>query len=329
MEALVDPAFRASVRKNHTATHILHATLRSQLGEHVKQAGSMVAPDRLRFDFTHHTGLKPEDIRDLETRVNERVLTNLLVNTRETSVEDAISQGAMALFGEKYGDRVRMVTIGDFSKELCGGTHCATTGEVGAFLIARESSTAAGIRRIEALTGVGALEYVQQERQLVHDLTSSLKVSRDELMDRVQDLIDRGKNMEKEIERLKAQSMMGSDGRELVRNQALPDGKRIYIKLFPDAEQDQLGNFVDEMFRTGKYAVVAAGSISSATLAVRVDETGDAARLFRASYAAEFGGGGGGRKDFAKGGLKKLKDLPAEESLDKLLQLTVDYKNRS
>jgi alanyl-tRNA synthetase len=328
VDALVDPAFRASVRKNHTATHILHATLRLQLGQHVKQAGSLVAPDRLRFDFTHHAGLKAEDVRNLERQVNERVLSNLLVNTKETSVEDAIAAGAMALFGEKYGDRVRMVTIGDFSKELCGGTHCATTGEVGAFLIARESSAAAGIRRVEALTGVGALEYIQQERNLVNDLTVSLKVSRDELLERVHDLLERAKRMEKEIERLKAQNMLGSagGGADLVRDAALPDGKRVYIKLFHDAEQDQLGNFVDEMFRSGKYAVVAAGSISGATLAVRVDENRDAAKLFRTQFAAEFGGGGGGRKDFAKGGLKKLKDSPPEESLDKLLKLTLDYK---
>lgn len=329
VEALVDPSYRASVRKNHTATHLLHATLRSQLGEHVKQSGSLVAPDRLRFDFTHHAGLKAEDVRNLELRVNERVLSNLLVDTRETTVEGAIAEGAMALFGEKYGDRVRMVTIGDFSKELCGGTHCSTTGEVGAFLIARESSTAAGIRRVEALTGVGALEYVQQERRLVHDLTASLKVSREELMERVQDLMERSKKMEKEIERLKAHNMLGATADNLVREQALPDGKSVYIKLFADAEQDQLGNFVDEIFRSGKYAVVAAGSVSGATLVVRVDESGDAAKLFRSKYAAEFGGGGGGRKDFAKGGLKKLKDQPADESLDKLLKLTLDYKSGS
>ena len=153
VNATVDPVFRASVRKNHTATHVLHATLRETFGEHVKQAGSLVAPDRLRFDFTHYGGLKADEIRDLEHRVNERVLSNYIVNTEVTTVEKAMSEGAMALFGEKYGDDVRMVTIGEFSKELCGGTHCATTGEVGAFLIGRESSTAAGIRRIEAVTG--------------------------------------------------------------------------------------------------------------------------------------------------------------------------------
>src|SRR5262249_41744119 len=204
-----DPRFRQSVRKNHTATHLLHATLRAQLGDHVKQAGSLVAPDHLRFDFTHYSGLKADDVRQIEARVNEKALTNLLVETRITSVEQAIAEGAMALFGEKYGDRVRLVTMGDFSKELCGGTHCATTGEVGAFLIVEESSTAAGIRRIEALTGQSALEYVQQEHKLIEDLTSSLKISRDDLLKRVQDLAERNKKLEKEIERLKTQSLLG------------------------------------------------------------------------------------------------------------------------
>ena len=143
---LSDIGSKKSHRHAYFACH-----LRNQLGEHVKQSGSLVAPDRLRFDFTHYTGLKADEVSELERKVNARVLSNYLVETKITSVDEAIAEGAMALFGEKYGDQVRMVTIGDFSKELCGGTHCGTTGEVGAFLIARESSTAAGIRRIEAL----------------------------------------------------------------------------------------------------------------------------------------------------------------------------------
>ncbi|PWT90277.1 MAG: alanine--tRNA ligase, partial [Acidobacteria bacterium] len=135
VDAQVDPEFRQSVRKNHTATHLLHAALRQQLGDHVKQSGSLVAPDRLRFDFTHYSGLKADEMRTLELQVNEKVLGNILVNTKITTMQDAVAEGAMALFGEKYGDQVRMVTIGDYSKELCGGTHCGSTGEVGAFLI--------------------------------------------------------------------------------------------------------------------------------------------------------------------------------------------------
>jgi alanyl-tRNA synthetase len=323
--AIVDPDFRKSVRKNHTATHLLHATLRSVLGDHVKQSGSLVAPDRLRFDFTHYAGLKADEVTDLERKVNERVLSNHLVETKISTVEEAVAEGAMALFGEKYGDQVRVVTIGDFSKELCGGTHCGSTGEVGAFFISRESSTAAGIRRIEALTGTGALEYVQQERKLIQDLSAALKVSTDEVVQRVQDLMERNKKLEKEVERLKSKAMTAAGTTDFTIDQSLANGIRIYLKIFPEAETDQLGNFVDEKFRQGKFTVVAAGSVSTSSLAVRVAEGKDATQLFRKFYVAEFGGGGGGRRDFAKGGLKKLKELPPEESLQLLLKATSAY----
>jgi len=329
VEAEVDPLFRQSVRKNHTATHILHATLRNQLGDHVKQSGSLVAPDRLRFDFTHYTGLKPDEVTELERRVNEKVLSNYLVETKLTTVDEAVSEGAMALFGEKYGDQVRMVKIGEFSKELCGGTHCSTTGEVGAFLIAREGSTAAGIRRIEALTGIGALEYVQQERKLIDSLTSTLKISRDELLERIQGTIQRNKTLEKELERLKSKSMQGSADQNLTATETLSDGKQVLVKIFQEAETDQLGNFVDELFKTGKYSIVTAGAVASGAAAVRVESGRDASELFRAYYVPEFGGGGGGRKDFAKGGLKGLQTLSVEESLAKLLQASLKYAGQA
>ncbi|HSE42580.1 MAG TPA: alanine--tRNA ligase [Acidobacteriota bacterium] len=325
VDAIVDPAFRSSVRKNHTATHVLHATLREKLGEHVKQAGSLVAPDRLRFDFTHYGGLKADEIHDLEHRVNERVLSNYIVHTKTTTVEDAMAEGAMALFGEKYGDQVRMVTIGDFSKELCGGTHVATTGEVGAFLIGRESSTAAGIRRIEAITGETALNYVQQERKLIQDLTSSLKISREDLLHRIQELIERNKKLEKEIEKLKTKGLQSASDSALFRDEKLGDGKRIYVRVFEDSDSDQLGNFVDETFLSGAFQAVVACSHSTGAIAVRVGEGGDAAKLLRSYYAAEFGGGGGGRKDFAKGGLKRTKDQPPADFLQALVKLTARY----
>lgn len=328
VEADVDPFHRQSVRKNHTATHLLHAALRLRLGDHVKQAGSLVAPDHLRFDFTHYTGLKADEVRSLEREVNEKILTNIVVATQETTVEEAIASGAMALFGEKYGDRVRMVTMGDFSKELCGGTHCGATGEVGAFLVVQESSTAAGIRRIEALTGSGALEYVQQERRLIEDLTSTLKISRDDILKRIQDVLDRNKKLEKEIERMKAQSMLSGGQQDLSREEALPGGKKILVKLFPEADADQLGHFVDEMFKKKEYAIVTAGSIASGAVAVRVEEGDNASELFRNHYVPVFGGGGGGRKDFAKGGLKKLSEMPADDALTALLLATSKYKSR-
>ena len=326
--AIVDPEFRQSVRKNHTATHLLHAALRRQFGDHVKQAGSLVAPDHLRFDFTHYTGLNTEEVRRLEREINAKILSNLLVDTQVTSMEDALAQGAMALFGEKYGERVRMVTIADYSRELCGGTHCSSTGEVGAFLVAREGSTAAGIRRVEALTGLGALDYIQQERGLVEQLTSTLKISSDEVLQRIQDLLERNKKLEKELERLKSKSMLQPETQDLVIDRQLENGKRIYVRLFPDAEPDHLGNFVDELFRTGNYSVVTAGAVSSGALAVRVEGQDDASELFRKYFVPEFGGGGGGRKDFAKGGLKKLKEIPPQESLELLVKAITAYKSR-
>jgi alanyl-tRNA synthetase len=284
-----------------------------------------VAPDHLRFDFTHYSGLKAEAVRDLEWEINEKVLSNLIVQTKETSMEQAVSEGAMALFGEKYGDQVRMVTIGEYSKELCGGTHCSSTGEVGAFLVLRESSTAAGIRRIEAVTGNGALEYVQQERSLLLDLTSTLKVSRDELLERIRILIEHNKKLEKEIERLKTQSMLGSDSQELSAEIQWPPGKA-YLRVFPDAEADQLGTFVDEKARAGKYLIVVAASVSSSSVAVRAGEGEDAVAVLKKVLAPAFGGGGGGRKDFAKGGLKRLKELSAQESFEQMKKLMEEYR---
>jgi alanyl-tRNA synthetase len=224
----------------------------------------------------------------------------------------------MALFGEKYGDQVRVVTIGDYSKELCGGTHCGSTGEVGAFLIQRESSTAAGIRRIEALTGQGALEYVQQDRKLLHDLTSSLKVSRDEIVERIQDLMERNKKLEKEIERLKSQAMMGGSAEGSGQEFQLPNGRKAFVRIFPEAEPDQIGEFVDQKAQSGGYAVTISGSASASFLAVRATEPEDATQILRNKLAPELEGRGGGRKDFAKGGFKKLKELSPAEAEEKI-----------
>ena len=163
--AVVDAERRDATRRNHTATHLLHAALRKTLGTHVKQAGSLVAPDRLRFDFTHYTGLGEQDVLDIEDLVNEQVLKNEEVVTTVMDLDTAVNTGAMALFGEKYADQVRVLTIDDFSKELCGGTHVRRTGDIGLFKIVSEGSVAAGTRRIEALTGTGVLEYLRRESQ--------------------------------------------------------------------------------------------------------------------------------------------------------------------
>jgi alanyl-tRNA synthetase len=165
--------------RNHTATHLLHAALRTVLGTHVKQAGSLVAPDRLRFDFVHFQAIPREQLDEIERIVNEHVYRNAPVSTDVRSTEEAMASGAMALFGEKYGDKVRVVSIGDgaFSKELCGGTHVRATGDIGPFVITQEGGVAAGVRRIEALTGAGAIAYVQQQRQALERIAGALNSS--------------------------------------------------------------------------------------------------------------------------------------------------------
>ena len=172
--AVVDAERRDATRRNHTATHLLHAALRKTLGTHVKQAGSLVAPDRLRFDFTHYTGLGEQDLLDIEDLVNEQVLKNEEVVTTVMDLDAAVNTGAMALFGEKYADQVRVLTIDDFSKELCGGTHVRRTGDIGLFKIVSEGSVAAGTRRIEALTGTGVLEHLRRQSQSLAQASEAL-----------------------------------------------------------------------------------------------------------------------------------------------------------
>ena len=227
--AKVDAARRDAIRRNHTATHLLHAALREVVGKHVRQAGSLVAPDRLRFDVTHHAPLTPAELDAIERLVNNHVFRNQAVETEERSTAEAIAAGAMALFGEKYGERVRVVTVPDFSIELCGGTHCGATGDIGPFVITHEGGVAAGVRRIEAVTGMGAVEEFQRRGDLtavlgtVADQTVAaaddlallrfrrpLNTQRAErAVEAVAKLAKRARELEKENERLKVKAALG------------------------------------------------------------------------------------------------------------------------
>ncbi|MCK5203232.1 MAG: alanine--tRNA ligase, partial [Desulfobacterales bacterium] len=209
----VDGVKREATALNHTATHILHAVLREVLGEHVKQAGSLVAPDRLRFDFTHFSPVDPETLAEIETRVNRRIRENVATHTEEMEAEAAFKSGATALFEEKYGDHVRVVSLSDFSKEFCGGTHTAKTGDIGLFKIVSESSIASGVRRIEALTGEGALQYVQKTSRLLEDAAHLVKDKPDAVTSTVAKILSDLKTLEKEVERLKAK--IASDSTEV------------------------------------------------------------------------------------------------------------------
>ncbi|MBI3804871.1 MAG: alanine--tRNA ligase [Nitrospirae bacterium] len=206
LHAIVDAEGRKNSARNHTGTHILHAVLREVLGDHVKQAGSLVAPDRLRFDFYHFTPLTEKEIDRIEARVNERIREDAQVQTNVMEIKEAISTGAMALFGEKYGEQVRVVQMADFSRELCGGTHCHDTGEIGLFKIIKESSVAAGIRRIEALTGPAAYQYIKGQERLLRDLSSVLRSRPEEVVQRVERLNAQLQEKDREMEKLKSRA---------------------------------------------------------------------------------------------------------------------------
>ena len=201
--ARVDRQARIDAARNHTATHLLHESLRQTLGDHVGQMGSLVAPDRLRFDFSHFAAVEPEQLRESEERVNEQIRADLAVSTFQEELEKAKAMGAQALFGEKYDDQVRVVRIGDFSLELCGGTHVRSTGEIGAFDLLSESGIAAGVRRSEALTGAGAERAVRLRRQVLADLGTRLNAAPEELADKIEALLGRNRQLERSLDELR------------------------------------------------------------------------------------------------------------------------------
>ena len=207
--ARVDELTRSSTASHHTTTHMLHAALRETLGPHVKQAGSLVAPDRLRFDFSHFAPMQPGELETIESRVNDKIQENLAVETSEMPIDKALEQGAIAFFGEKYGDRVRVVEVPDFSIELCGGTHLHHTGQAGLFVLTSESSISAGVRRVEALTGQAALDYVRSQRRLLDGVSDALRAQPEELIASAERLRDQLKKREKEIEQLKLKLATG------------------------------------------------------------------------------------------------------------------------
>ena len=247
---------REATRRNHTATHLLHAALRKTLGTHVKQAGSLVAPDRLRFDFTHYTGLGEQDVLDIEDLVNQHVLANEEMQTQVMDMDSAVATGAMALFGEKYGDHVRVVSVGDgsYSRELCGGTHVRRTGDIGLFKIVSEGSVAAGTRRIEALTGTGVLDYLRRESQTLAQASEALHAKPDALVEAIEKLTESEKKLRKELEAQqmkprgvsggrtgaagergqRSASVRGAGGGDGPRRHA-PDGGRLYGENFNPA----------------------------------------------------------------------------------------------
>ena len=308
--ARVDDHLRDATRRNHTATHLLHAALRQVLGTHVKQAGSLVAPDRLRFDFTHFAPLSQVQISDIESLVNEQILRNTEVGTEVKNTDEAMASGAMALFGEKYGDKVRVVAIPGFSVELCGGTHCRATGDIGLFTIVQEGGVAAGVRRIEALTGQGALADYHARRDTLERLVGVLNVSEAQAADAVIRLQQEAKRLSREVQELKvrlatgganAGGAAGGDTVEL-------DGIKVVLRSVAGLDRDGLRELSDTLkLQLKSGVVVLASDAGEGKVAIVAAVTSDlkgrvhAGNIVKA-LAPIVGGGGGGRPDFAEAG---------------------------
>jgi alanyl-tRNA synthetase len=307
LNAHVDGVRRRSVALNHSATHLLHAALRKVLGAHVQQKGSLVAPDRLRFDFSHFEPITAVELREIERLVNAQIRLNTEAETKVMDYEGAVAAGAMALFGEKYEKDVRVLRMGDFSMELCGGTHVSRSGDIGFFKITSEGGVAAGVRRIEAITGETAVEYVEQSDALLKDVAGLLRGSREDLRDKVRDALDRVRQMEKEVRALKDRLASGP-GVDLASGAIDIQGVKVVATKVDGADAGALRSAVDQLKDKLKSAVVVLASVESPSKVVLVaGVTADQTARVKAgelvgAIAAQIGGRGGGRPDFAQAG---------------------------
>jgi alanyl-tRNA synthetase len=305
---------RWSTMRNHTATHLLHAALRQVLGPHVKQAGSVVEPLRLRFDFTHYAAVDPAEKTEIERLVNQQILRNTQVTTNVMPIDQAISTGAMALFGEKYGDQVRVVSIPDFSKELCGGTHVTRTGDIGVFKIVSESSISAGVRRIEAITGEGAVAQFQESSEVLHRIAGILRVAEPELVEQVDRLIAEKRDHERQIDQLKTK-LAQSAGRDLESKAKEKSGVKYLITQVEGLDRQQMRTLADALRNKWKSAVVVLASTEEGAVSIVAAVTKDLTQRIQAgklvgTLAQAVGGKGGGRPDMAEGGGKDPSALP-------------------
>jgi alanyl-tRNA synthetase len=305
--AEVDARLRRATALNHSATHLMHAALREVLGTHVQQKGSLVAPDRLRFDFSHFQAVSADELRRIERRVNEQIRLNALAETREMAYDDAVAAGAMALFGEKYTSSVRVLRIGDFSMELCGGTHVSRAGDIGLFKIIAESGVASGVRRIEAVTGEGALAEVEASDALVRDLAALVRGNRDDLGAKVRDALERIRQLEKETRTLRDKLASGQ-GTDLASGAVDVGDLKVVSTTVDGADAGALRNAVDQLKDRLKKAVIVLASVdaSGKVLLVAGVTAGEVGRIKAGEIvghvAAQVGGRGGGRPDFAQAG---------------------------
>ncbi len=319
LKAQVDAAARNATVLNHSATHLLHAALRQVLGPHVTQKGSQVAPDKLRFDFSHYEALTHEQLAAIEKLVNDQVRANADANTKVMSYDDAVGAGAMALFGEKYGDKVRVLSIGEFSTELCGGTHVRRAGDIGLFKIATESGIAAGIRRIEAVTGDTALNRIADTEQALDRVAALFRGTRADVEGKVRQALERTKTLEREIQQLKAKLASGAGGRDLAAEATEVAGIKLLVSRLDDGtDAATLRDTVDRMKDklVSGVVVLAAADADSGRVNVAVGVTKNLTGRLKAgdlvnAVAAQVGGKGGGRPDFAQAGGSNPEGLDA------------------
>ncbi len=309
----VDPETRQATALNHTATHILQAVLVEVLGDHVKQAGSLVTPERLRFDFSHFSAITTEELRSIEIKVNRRIRENLSVATREMAATEAVTAGATALFGEKYGDRVRVVNVGDFSMELCGGSHTAAAGDIGLFKIVQETGIAAGVRRIEAVTGARALEQVQKQEDSINRMASLVKSDRLQLEDRLGRMVERQKELERELANLESRLKAGQANDIMSQIQEI-SGVKLLAAQVESTDGKGLREMADKLRDKIGSGVVAIGCPFEGKVNLLVAVTGDLSKQLHAgklvaALAAEVGGRGGGRPDLAQAGGSQPENL--------------------
>jgi len=324
VQAIVDKELRLAAARNHTATHLLHSALRQVLGPHVEQAGSLVTPQRLRFDFSHFSALSSEELRKVESLVNQKIMEAIPVEVIETTLDKAEKMGAIALFGEKYGEMVRVVKIGDFSIELCGGTHLTNTGQAGMFKLLSESGVAAGVRRIEAITGFEVYNHLLNQERLIADICRELKTNPSDLEGRIQGLVAQIKEQEREIEQLRAKLALSSVD-SLIESAKDVGGIKCIAACVEGQDMEGLRDMVDAVKGRVKLGVVVLATVREGKVHFAAGATKDAVargvhvgNLLR-EVAKVAGGGGGGRPDMAQAGGKDASKM--QEALDQVCVL--------
>ncbi len=319
VHAAVDAERRAAIVLNHSATHLLHAALRRVLGEHVQQKGSLVAPDRLRFDFAHYEPVSSEQLRTIETLVNDEIRANADADIRELPYDEAIAAGALAFFGDKYGDRVRMLKLGAFSTELCGGTHVSRAGDIGLFKIVSESGIAAGVRRIEAVTGRGALDWVNANETLLRDVAGLVRSGRDDVAAKVGQLVERTRSLERELDQVRLKLASGG-GRDLLSEARVVNGVNVLAARLDGADAKALRDTADQLKDKLRSGVVVLVAVEGGKVHLVASITKDLTAKLKAGdlikpVAERVGGRGGGRADFAQAGGDQPQNVDAALAL--------------